>query len=204
MKDCDSRNKDNQKCLTVEYSSNNSGGSWWLKDEDWLNLEKAGWKVEWISEMTHPEPDPKCKECKGTGIVTDRGYDDNRCFCASNPYLSFGKITNNGHRYHEGLAKQATLQCNSIKDALESFEKVIGQSVTDEGCNCCGPPHNFTWSGSGCLDQTCECMKKKGAHKDYNYGSGEDLSRYLLEIKDAPSNYREALEKIKELQEIKK
>ena len=32
---------------TLEYSHNNSGGSWWLKDEDWKNLEKAGWKVQW-------------------------------------------------------------------------------------------------------------------------------------------------------------
>jgi hypothetical protein len=32
---------------TVEYSSNNSGGSWWLKDDDWKNLEAAGWKVDW-------------------------------------------------------------------------------------------------------------------------------------------------------------
>jgi hypothetical protein len=31
----------------VEYSSNNSGGSWWLEDEHWLALEKAGWKVNW-------------------------------------------------------------------------------------------------------------------------------------------------------------
>ncbi len=26
----------------IEYSSNNSGGDWWLKDEDWFALEKAG------------------------------------------------------------------------------------------------------------------------------------------------------------------
>lgn len=31
----------------TEYSSNNSGGSWWLTDDDWQNLEKAGWKVAW-------------------------------------------------------------------------------------------------------------------------------------------------------------
>lgn len=33
--------------MKVEYSSNNSGGRWWLKDEDWLALEKAGWVVNW-------------------------------------------------------------------------------------------------------------------------------------------------------------
>lgn len=31
----------------IEYSSNNSGGSWWLNDQQWLALEKAGWNVHW-------------------------------------------------------------------------------------------------------------------------------------------------------------
>lgn len=31
----------------VRYSSNNSGGSWWLSESDWKNLEKGGWTVEW-------------------------------------------------------------------------------------------------------------------------------------------------------------
>lgn len=34
--------------MIVEYSSNNSGGDWWLSDDDWKNLESAGWKVKWI------------------------------------------------------------------------------------------------------------------------------------------------------------
>lgn len=34
----------------VEYNSNNSGGRWWLSDEDWKALEAAGWKVEWVAE----------------------------------------------------------------------------------------------------------------------------------------------------------
>ena len=29
------------------YSSNNSGGDWWLSDEDWKALEAGGWKVDW-------------------------------------------------------------------------------------------------------------------------------------------------------------
>ena len=33
--------------ITVRYSSNNSGGVWWLSDEDWKNLEAAGWNVQW-------------------------------------------------------------------------------------------------------------------------------------------------------------
>lgn len=36
--------------ITVEYYSINSGGHWWLEDQDWYNLESAGWKVGWKSE----------------------------------------------------------------------------------------------------------------------------------------------------------
>jgi hypothetical protein len=35
--------------VKVEYSSNNSGGSWWLEDADWHALEAAGWEVEWYA-----------------------------------------------------------------------------------------------------------------------------------------------------------
>lgn len=31
----------------ITYESNNSGGSWWLTDQDWKKLEEAGWEVEW-------------------------------------------------------------------------------------------------------------------------------------------------------------
>ena len=33
--------------MRVEYSSNNSGGKWWLTDADWYALERAGWSVDW-------------------------------------------------------------------------------------------------------------------------------------------------------------
>jgi len=33
--------------LRVRYSSNNSGGYWWVTDNDWLELENNGWVVEW-------------------------------------------------------------------------------------------------------------------------------------------------------------
>lgn len=37
---------------SIEYSSNNSGGSWWLTDEDWHALEEAGWTVQWAKDDT--------------------------------------------------------------------------------------------------------------------------------------------------------
>lgn len=36
--------------MIVVYESNNSGGDWWLTDEDWLRLEAAGWKVAWVKD----------------------------------------------------------------------------------------------------------------------------------------------------------
>lgn len=38
----------------IYYSANNSGGSWWLTDDDWYALERAGWKVEWYENETDP------------------------------------------------------------------------------------------------------------------------------------------------------
>ena len=31
----------------ITYDSNNSGGDWWLSDDDWKALEAAGWVVHW-------------------------------------------------------------------------------------------------------------------------------------------------------------
>ena len=41
--------------MKLAYSSNNSGGSWWLKDRDWYALEKAGWDVDWYSQRGHDQ-----------------------------------------------------------------------------------------------------------------------------------------------------
>lgn len=35
---------------TTTYSTNNSGGDWWLDDNDWLALEAAGWNVAWVKD----------------------------------------------------------------------------------------------------------------------------------------------------------
>jgi hypothetical protein len=44
----------------VKYSPNNSGGSWWLKDQDWKALEQEGWVIDWYAtrEPTSYRPDP--------------------------------------------------------------------------------------------------------------------------------------------------
>lgn len=39
---------------TVTYDSNNSGGTWWLTDDDWKALEGAGWTVDWVDDSDRP------------------------------------------------------------------------------------------------------------------------------------------------------
>lgn len=97
---------------TLEYSSNNSGGSWWLKDDDWYALEAAGWTVRWKKDASdHPwfKPD---KDGRWLGA----------------------------------LATHAEIVVSSLadaKDKIREWEQITGQDITDEGCNCCGQPHNF-------------------------------------------------------------
>ena len=36
--------------MKVTYHSNNSGGYWWLNDQNWRDLEAAGWTVQWYKD----------------------------------------------------------------------------------------------------------------------------------------------------------
>ena len=108
--------------MLVKYSSNNSGGVWWLKDKDWKRLEEEGWKVEWFRD-------------EGEGLT---------------------KPDKEG-RWLGALATHAEKEFLTIKEALEEFERLTGQDVSEEGCGCCGAPHGFSseegyWSGRGCLE----------------------------------------------------
>lgn len=40
-------------------------------------------------------------------------------------------------------ATEATLECRSVEEAIRSFEELTGMDTDEEGCECCGPPHNF-------------------------------------------------------------
>lgn len=124
--------------MKVSYSSNNSGGCWWLTDQNWIDLEKAGWTVDWGEYLA-----------KGGTLASARKK-----------------------RYLGGLAASASKDFQTIRDALVEFEKITGQDVSDEGCNCCGPPHNFSW--------------------DDHSASGEGLLQYMTD-KPIPKNLREAL-----------
>lgn len=92
----------------IEYSANNSGGSWWLTDEDWKILEEAGWEVIWLKDDEHFS----------------------------------SKVDENG-RWLGTKALRAKRYGVPIGVAEAEFAALTGQSPYDEGCSCCGQPHNF-------------------------------------------------------------
>jgi hypothetical protein len=99
---------------TVEYSSNNSGGSWRLKDEDWKKLEEAGWKVAWKKDDTD---------------IGGRPYKDGRWLGALATRAS--------------LTVRAKSAGEATEIAVTEWERITGQDPDAEGCSCCGPPHYF-------------------------------------------------------------
>jgi hypothetical protein len=131
-----------KKKYLVEYDSNNSGGYWWLNDEDWNNLEKCGWQVRWRKDMKDMFKSPD-------------------------------------GRFVGALATEARKEFDSVTEAVKEWEAVTGKSSTDEGCNCCGPPHEFAW-----VD--------KDGNRDYSSGS-ENLQHLFDEV---PKDLREAAEMI--------
>ena len=96
--------------MKVVYSSNNSGGSWWLNDADWKALEANGWTVDWYNKdhIVFSEPNAKGE-----------------------------------NRFLDALATKATIEANSVEDAIEKWTTIIGQDAESEGCSCCGEPHYF-------------------------------------------------------------
>jgi hypothetical protein len=120
----------------VEYSSNNSGGSWWLSDQNWKDLEAAGWKVVWATlEYLYTEGGHGyVRDADGTPKLVPIGE-------GNSDFPSFAK----DGRYFGALAKTAFRpNCNSLRDAAKEWERVTGQCATDAGCPCCGQPHTFT------------------------------------------------------------
>lgn len=128
------------KKILVEYHSNNSGGDWWLDAEQWKSLEKAGWKLFAYGYFIYNN--------KGDYV---RGKDG----------LPLRK---NG--FKSGNATYAYKFFDSIKTALVEFETITGVDITEEGCNCCGPPHTFSWEGGDCGGESCS-----------EYLLGEDLTK---------------------------
>lgn len=102
----------------VEYHANNSGGSWWMSDDDWKALADAGWEVEW-AEAGDPYSQPDAK-----GVPRYLGARATR----AKFYLDFNATTKSG-----------------LRQAIASFNSVTSCNASDLGCSCCGTPHSFTF-----------------------------------------------------------
>lgn len=48
-------------------------------------------------------------------------------------------------RWLGALATTAKRRDLTLKDAVREWESITGQSAAEEGCNCCGPPHGFSF-----------------------------------------------------------
>lgn len=86
-------------------------------------------------------------------------------------------VSDNG-RFLGALATEASKEFESPEEGMREFERITGQDVMDEGCNCCGAPHCFSW---------------ETAIGEHRYVSGAECAAYLFP--GAPSTLREALEK---------
>lgn len=118
----------------VEYSANNSGGHWWLADEDWKALESAGWKVAWATlEPLYTAEGDYVRGDDGLPVYVPLGE-------GGSGWPSFAK----DGRYMGALAKSAYRVGLSLREAGSEFDRVTSQRSTDAGCACCGQPHNFT------------------------------------------------------------
>lgn len=121
----------------VEYRSNNSGGHWWLKDDDWFALEKAGWKVAWVRlENAYTDDGDYQRDPDGTPKLVPAGQGNSR-------YPSLASREDD--RWLGALAKSAfKVGATSVREAADEWEAITHQSATEAGCPCCGQPHNFT------------------------------------------------------------
>lgn len=107
--------------MLVEYSTNNSGGSFWLTEKEWKNLEDHGWKLF--------------------------NHDDHIYESGNYKYDEHGLPMRKEPRAKDSIFKQyahyAFKHFPSVEDAEREFEELTEQHVNDEGCECCGKPHYF-------------------------------------------------------------
>lgn len=114
--------------MYIEYNTNNSGGSFWLTTAQWVALEKAGWRVYWVSEKngdTYLFDD-------GDFIRDETGM----------PVQAETDSTKAGS-WLGAKAMSACLSGVTLEKAIEQWEEITGQAADAPGCFCCGQPHNF-------------------------------------------------------------
>jgi hypothetical protein len=119
----------------LEYSSNNSGGNFWLTDKDWKNLEKAGWIVHWVHDSDDPSHTHAGDEDDWADHQHRHSYTD--------PLVP---SVWNGERWLEAAATTAAIATDDPDKAVEEFERITGRDVSAKGCSCCGSPHSFAYT----------------------------------------------------------
>lgn len=112
----------------LEYSSNNSGGNWWLDDADWEALEAAGWNVHWKGEDW------------GEGTFVDPADAE-----LAHPDQLLAPRAKLGHSWLGALATSAAKEFNNWGEGVDEWQRITGQGAWEKGCECCGPPHYFTF-----------------------------------------------------------
>lgn len=121
----------------VKYSSNNSGGHWWLTDSDWKALESAGWVVVWhtMSEQFSDAGDYVRDPITGMPNIVPADQNGSR-FLAP--------MVGDDGRWLGALARSAYRPDMKLREAADEWERITGKCATDAGCPCCGQPHDFT------------------------------------------------------------
>lgn len=126
-------------CNVLVYSSNNSGGSWWLTDESWAALEDAGWVVHWQHPHEQAHGDVVHEVTEYTRFGGHHHSYEHELIVVERPDFETGE------RWLGALAQSAALATTDPEAGIAQWEAVTGMSSTEEGCNCCGEPHNFTF-----------------------------------------------------------
>ncbi len=170
------KNSKPKKMVKVEYSSNNSGGSWWLKPADWTKLEKAGWQVQWGGDWFCNSKYPSLHGGKTPQKPPKTLCAEGKC----EGHRLFEKMPPKDSWWLGAPATYASKRFESLADAVREWEEVTGQDATDEGCNCCGAPHSFSTRDGD----------------KYESGSGEDLVAVLYG-EDSPKTLREAVRRLR-------
>lgn len=119
----------------IVYNSNNSGGDWWLGDDNWKALEANGWVVHW-----YHDPDDPSHSHSREDVGTSLGCHSHRY---GDPLL---QANSDGDRWLGALAVSAAKETNDPAGAIEEWERTTGMRAGSVGCNCCGPPHTFEYT----------------------------------------------------------
>ena len=81
--------------MKIIYQTNNSGGKWWLTEQDWKDLESAGWNVEWndwlgaAATKASRESSSMCEAIAEFEEVTGCNTEDEGCPCCGRPHYFY-------------------------------------------------------------------------------------------------------------------